>query len=315
MRKIIGHLKNHVKEDFHPITYGWLLIFLVTTISLNYYLNYELGILNSFYRQPISLLFYCSNFLFAYYAIAVPQLLILKKGYILKNYKYWLRSAFFICLVGHSIYFFIYKDLSYGDHDVYEKYFLKKVMTEIKSFILIFIPLFLFWFIIDRKKPDSESFYGLKLKNTNLLPYGIMLLIMTPLIFWASFQPDFQKVYPILKPWKLLNPFGLSDIQQLAIHEVFYGLSFLTVETLFRGALVIGMVKLVGKDAILPMVAMYAFLHFGKPLGETIGSVFGGYILGVIALRSKHIFGGVLIHIGVAYLMEATALWQHYFNQ
>ena len=74
------------------------------------------------------------------------------------------------------------------------------------------------------------------------------------------------------------------------------------------------MVKLLGKEAVLPMVSMYAFLHFGKPLGETIGSVFGGYILGVIALKKEHIFGGFIIHVGVAYLMEITAFWQHYYN-
>ena len=72
------------------------------------------------------------------------------------------------------------------------------------------------------------------------------------------------------------------------------------------------MAKILGKDAVLPMVVTYAFLHFGKPLGETVGSIFGGYILGVIALRTKHIFGGCIIHIGVAYLMEVMALWQHY---
>ena len=32
------------------------------------------------------------------------------------------------------------------------------------------------------------------------------------------------------------------------------------------------------------MAATYAALHFGKPMGETISSIFGGYILGVIAL-------------------------------
>jgi len=42
------------------------------------------------------------------------------------------------------------------------------------------------------------------------------------------------------------------------------------------------------------MVVAYASIHFGKPLGETIPSVFGGYLLGVLALYTRSIWGGLL---------------------
>ena len=71
---------------------------------------------------------------------------------------------------------------------------------------------------------------------------------------------------------------------------------------------------LFGIDCIFSILTLYSFIHFGKPLVETIGSIFGGYILGVIALKKEHIFGGCIIHIGVAYLMELSALWQHYYR-
>jgi len=58
------------------------------------------------------------------------------------------------------------------------------------------------------------------------------------------------------------------------------------------------------------MVAAYAVLHFGKPLGESIGSIFGGYILGIIALYSRNIWGGVFVHGGIALLMEIFAFLQ-----
>jgi len=53
-------------------------------------------------------------------------------------------------------------------------------------------------------------------------------------------------------------------------------------------------------------------LHFGKPIGEAISSIFGGYVLGVIALNTKSIVGGSIVHIGVAWLMELFAYLQHY---
>ena len=99
------------------------------------------------------------------------------------------------------------------------------------------------------------------------------------------------------------------------IFEFFYGLDFGSVELIFRGALVIGLSSLMGRSAILPMVVTYAFLHFGKPMAETIGSIFGGYILGVIAYYSRNILGGCVIHIGVALLMEVMALLQYYVFQ
>ena len=72
--------------------------------------------------------------------------------------------------------------------------------------------------------------------------------------------------------------------------------------------------RYMGAGVIMPMVAVYAFLHFGKPMGETIGSIFGGTILGILAYYSRSILGGIIIHVGVAYLMEFTAFLQHTFN-
>jgi hypothetical protein len=40
---------------------------------------------------------------------------------------------------------------------------------------------------------------------------------------------------------------------------------------------------------------------------ETIGSFFGGFILGTIALHTKSIWGGIIIHVGIALLMELLA--------
>jgi membrane protease YdiL (CAAX protease family) len=59
-----------------------------------------------------------------------------------------------------------------------------------------------------------------------------------------------------------------------------------------------------GKGAILTMAAMYVFIHFGKPVGETISSFFGGMILGIIAYETNSIFGGIIVHCGIAYMME-----------
>jgi len=47
-------------------------------------------------------------------------------------------------------------------------------------------------------------------------------------------------------------------------------------------------------------------------MGECISSFFGGSLLGIISFHSNSIKGGLLVHMGIAWLMEisgALGLW------
>jgi membrane protease YdiL (CAAX protease family) len=54
----------------------------------------------------------------------------------------------------------------------------------------------------------------------------------------------------------------------------------------------------------------YCMIHYGKPMTETIGAIFAGVILGTLAMRTRSIWGGVLIHVGVAWTMDLLAIAQ-----
>ena len=103
---------------------------------------------------------------------------------------------------------------------------------------------------------------------------------------------------------------GVPQWQTVGIYEICYGSKFISVELFFRGFMVVGLSRIIGRDAILPMVAVYCFLHFGKPVGEAISSIFGGYILGILAYESRNIYGGLIAHLGVAWGMELMAYLQ-----
>lgn len=135
-------------------------------------------------------------------------------------------------------------------------------------------------------------------------PYFLILLLLVPLVVLASTQHDFLRVYPKVKNIAFINGYTHPVWPWNLLYELSYGLDFVSIELFFRGFLVIGLVRWCGPDAILPMAAFYCTIHFGKPLGECISSFFGGLALGVIAWRTRSILGGLIVHLGLAWLME-----------
>jgi CAAX prenyl protease-like protein len=156
-----------------------------------------------------------------------------------------------------------------------------------------------------RKMDGSEGFYGLTTRNFNGRPYFLILLCLIPLIALASTQHDFLYTYPKVKTVHILYGYTTPVWPWKLIYELSYGLDFVSIELFFRGFLIIGLARYGGHYAILPMAAFYCTIHFGKPLGECISSFFGGLALGVIAWRTRSIMGGLIIHLGLAWLMEA----------
>ena len=87
-----------------------------------------------------------------------------------------------------------------------------------------------------------------------------------------------------------------------------YAAQFLALEVFFRGFLLAGLRRAMGANAVFVAMVPYVMLHFGKPLPETLGAVVTGIVLGTLALRTRSIWGGVVIHIAVAVTMDLLAL-------
>ncbi|HSZ85538.1 MAG TPA: CPBP family intramembrane glutamic endopeptidase [Puia sp.] len=181
----------------------------------------------------------------------------------------------------------------------WKKYWIIVLQLPLKLFFLLAV-LFFVW----RYDHDKESFFGLITKNFQPKPYLIILAFLIPLVAIASTQHDFLQAYPKVKNIFFVNNYIHQRWLWKLIYEFSYSLDFVSIELFFRGFLVIGFIRFVGADAILPMAAFYCTIHFGKPLGECISSFFGGMILGVIAYRTRSIFGGLVVHLGIALVME-----------
>jgi len=309
LRSLFTEIFTFSKEDFHVASYIYVFILTVGCI----YLNYSSGFYNSVMRVTYSTgnsiwafpLFYGT----IYYAAAIPVLFIQKDYKLLRNRNFYLKSLFFILLYGTSIGYFGYRNWEFTSLFSEERELLIKTISQLKGSIIYIIPLFFLKIYIDK---NVEGLYGLAKNSKHIPAYLMLFLALLPFLIVASFTSDFLNAYPQFHPWLYQNAFGLPTWCYTIIYETTYAIDFVKTELVFRGMLVIGMVNIMGRKAVLPMVATYAAIHFGKPLGETLSSIFGGYILGALAYQTRHIWGGVIVHICIALTMETMGFFQHY---
>lgn len=156
--------------------------------------------------------------------------------------------------------------------------------------------------VVTRLFGHRLSDYGLSFKGIrgHLWVYFVLFLPVFGMVLMVSSAPDFQAKYPFYR-----DPVGITD---LVIWECFYGLQFFSLEFFFRGFLIHGLKDRMGRYAIFVMVVPYTMIHFSKPFYESLGAVGAGSILGLLSLRTGSIFGGWLIHVGVALSMDIAAL-------
>ncbi len=305
-------LKEHIQKNFHPWAYSTVFLLAAFLVTINYSFNFERDIIHSFYGKPIGVFVYILYYLIPYSA-GITTILFIKKQYCkLKNPQLWIKSFLFISIIGIFSALSLHTNIAeYFGNTPFEVDYLTLLFSNLKKVIPYAISLYIVYLIYDR---NNKNFYGFAENHLSYRPFFAMLLLVLPLVATASFLPDFQSFYPRFKYWANFNLFGLNKLEMNLIFLSCYSMDFISVELMFRGALVIGMVKLLGREAVLPMALVYMVFHFGKPIGETISSFFGGYILGVLSYNHQNIKGGIIVHIGLAWMMEFAAILQHTFK-
>jgi membrane protease YdiL (CAAX protease family) len=155
---------------------------------------------------------------------------------------------------------------------------------------------------------------GLQAKGFNVRPYLLLLSGMVPLVVFAATQNDFLRTYPKVQRVDLIDQYVQHSFPWKLLYELSYGIDFVTIEFFFRGFLVLAFARFAGKHAILPVAAFYCSIHFGKPLFECITSFFGGIILGAVVYNTRSIWGGLIVHLGIAWLMELAGYLGHVYK-
>lgn len=310
MRSIINELKQFIRKDFNPWAYGVVIILLTAALIYNFSIRFEKTVIYSHYGE-----YYTGFVFFLYYAVpyftfVFVSLTFKKRLYRLKQTSFWIKSILFIA---------VFAFLTSSKYHVSVSDWLSDTTAEHNYLLIVtgnlkrLFPMLLIFAVISFVFDKNKHLYGIRFNKTNYRPYFIMLAIVLPLIIAASYTDSFQHTYPKFKPWYYGDLFGWPTWKQIAVFETAYGLDFISIELMFRGAMVIGLAKLLEEDAVLPMAALYVVIHFGKPPLEAISSFFGGFILGVHSYYTKHIMGGIIVHMGLAWMMEIAAHMQHAF--
>ena len=147
--------------------------------------------------------------------------------------------------------------------------------------------------------------YGLKITGwyrkswVYLLGLGVVL----PLVFIFGRTASFQHTYPFyhLAVDEPLWP-------RFFIWELLYALQFVSLEFYFRGFLIHGTKRHCGPYSVFLMTIPYCMIHFGKPMPEALGAIGAGVILGFLSLKTRSVWMGAAIHIGVAWTMDTLAI-------
>jgi hypothetical protein len=292
MKKIIDYVRNYFTETDKRI----LLLssfFVGVFIFINYYfgLNRYVSSLNNQQQYAGWYIIFLIAFSFAYMLLSF-----LKKENVFSNKNFLLLFLVTPAIFSWKMVFDI--NIHFSNSKIQNTYWNQVVYWPFKL-IVVSTVLFIIW----KMTKEKQAFYGTRIKNFSFQPYLLMLLIMMPLIALASTQHDFLSMYPKLKSVSFLKNQHNSGWYKL-LYELSYGSDFISIELFFRGFLVLAFAKWFGKDAILPMACFYCTIHFGKPLGECISSYFGGLILGIVIYNTRTIFGGLIVHLGIAWMME-----------
>ncbi len=132
---------------------------------------------------------------------------------------------------------------------------------------------------------------------------GYLLLLSPILVFvvLVSFGEDFVNHYPFY------DNAGRSWLDFL-LWELLYMSQFVFLEFFFRGFMLNALRPAIGANAIWVMCVPYMMIHLPKLALEATGAILFGLFLGILALQSRSIWGGVLVHAGVALSMDVAAL-------
>lgn len=150
----------------------------------------------------------------------------------------------------------------------------------------------------------SPGEVGLSLKSWRLsVKYaGAVLLLAAPVMYYGATLESFRAYYPMWAP-------AGHSLKNFLLYQAMIAVLMFNTEFLFRGYLLFNLEKELGKAPALVLHAFpYMLVHIGKPPLEVPYSFFAGLLFGYMALKTRSILPGFLVHFLGSMGFEAMVL-------
>jgi membrane protease YdiL (CAAX protease family) len=143
---------------------------------------------------------------------------------------------------------------------------------------------------------DRPSRYGLTPGDWRA---GLVLMVagcivMTPIVLWFATLPDVRAFY---------GP-SAASVGQVVVTNA---LDLAAAEFLFRGFLMLTLVRVMGPLGVLVATMPFVFAHLGKPELELFSTLGGGLVYGWLAWRTRSIVWGAIGHAYILTLVTIAA--------
>ena len=156
--------------------------------------------------------------------------------------------------------------------------------------------------VIAARRRGREGLYlGTKGTSEHAWIYGLGFVVVLSCVIVVSRWPSFATYYPFDRN-------AHRSWAELLTWEALYVTQFFALELFFRGFLLSGTRRAFGGGAVFVAMVPYVMIHFGKPMAETFGAIFAGLFLGTLAMKTRSIWLGFLLHIAIALSMDLAAL-------
>jgi len=155
----------------------------------------------------------------------------------------------------------------------------------------LLIPLAAGWLLF-RDKPRD---YGIRIGHwkSAIILTAACLAAMALILYGVSKMPEFRSYY---------HRYAI-DWPELLLDTALYMFAW---EFLFRGYMLFGLEKSIGKSAIFVQAIPFVLLHMlciEKPFLETLACIPGGFIFGYVAYRTRSFLPCFIIHFGMYMMM------------
>jgi membrane protease YdiL (CAAX protease family) len=166
------------------------------------------------------------------------------------------------------------------------------------------------WFIIKISFKEKLSQYGIKsIQVYNGLKYLLPALLLILIVSWFTTSIEsISFTHPVL--FEAKNNWSWFIVFELMLFGYIFAWEFL-----WRGYMLFGLESIFGWYAVFIQTIPFVILHNGKPAIETFSAIAGGIMLGIIAIKTRTILYGVILHFGLIFFIDLFSVIRFRANE